>query len=212
MSEPSVDDMINSLTDELEPVKPMAHPMARALPWMIGAAVYAWFVVHHIGLRPDSLEKLSDLHFLFENMLVGLVGISAALCACWLCVPDMRGQKWIIAVPFSFLAVFFLWGGLRSLIEGVHMETAHFGHCMGDGFWIAIVPAAIMVFLSTGGATTRPFLSAFMASLSVASFGYIGLHFTCMMDTVGHAMVYHLIPFVLLGMALGLIARRLYRW
>ena len=144
--------------------------------------------------------------------MMALTGLSAALCAAFLCVPDMRGQKWLISVPFTFLAVFLLWIGLRSWVEGVDMPAIHMGHCMSDGFWMAGIPAAIMVFLSTRGATTRPYLSALMVTLAITAFGYIGLRATCMMDTVGHATIYHLIPFTVFGAVLGLIARRLYKW
>ncbi len=212
MSEKNTDNLIDELTQELEPVKCMVHPLRRVVPWLVGVVMYVVAIVHYIGLRPDFYKKFEDLSFLFENAMMALVAVSAALSASWMCVPDMRGQKWLISAPFSFLFVFLTWVGLRGLVEGVNLPSMHIDHCMADGFWMAVIPAALLVFITTRGATTRPILTALMTALSVSAFGYIGLRFTCMMDTIGHATIYHLVPFVLFGAVLGLLARRVYRW
>lgn len=212
MSNKSVDEMIDSLTDELQPLKPLAHPLLRVLPFLIGGVFYTWFIVGYIGLRGDFAAKLVELNFLFENAIMMLLGLSSALCASWLCVPDMRGQRWMIPLPFTFGFIFLLWTVLRAYAEGMEWPSMHFDHCMESGLWIAAVPAALMAFLTARGASTQPLLSAAMTVMAVTAFAYIGLRFTCMMDTVGHATVYHLIPFVLLGTLIGVLARRLFKW
>lgn len=212
MSERSIDDVIRGLTEDLEPVKRIEHPLVRIAPFIVGGIIYVWFMVYYIGLRADYEQKLTEINFLFENASMALVGLSAALCAAWLCVPDMRGQKWMIATPFAFLSVFVIWTALRATTEGLTLPTVHFDHCMENGLWMAAVPAGIMAYISTRGATTKPLLSATMTVMSVTAFAYVGLRFTCMMDAIGHATIYHLIPFATLGTLVGLAAYRIFRW
>ncbi len=61
-------------------------------------------------------------------------------------------------------------------------------------------------------ATVHPVLLVAMIPLAAGSLGYICLRLSCMMDTAGHNLVYHMGLFLILGMLLRVIARRLYRW
>ena len=212
MSESDLDNLIDELTSDLKPVKPMMHPAVRLLPFFIGFMVYVWVIVNHIGLRADYVSKLLDLYFLFEVSIVSLIGLTSGLCGAWMCVPDMRGQRWMLPIPFVFISVFLLWMSLRSYVEGIEFPHVHFDHCMEDGLWMAALPAALMVYICTRGATTRPVMSAAMTIICVTAFAYVGLRFTCMMDSVGHATIYHLLPFVTLGTVFGLLARRIFSW
>ena len=77
---------------------------------------------------------------------------------------------------------------------------------------MSIVPLAMLLFIMRKGATTHPVLSWVMTAMSAAAVAYIGLRFTCRMDTIGHATVSHLIPYLTLGFVLAFFARKLYKW
>lgn len=206
------DDLIENLSAELKPVKCLCHPLLRFAPAVIIGAIYLAIVVHVLGMRPDMPEKYQDLHFLFEVGLMLLVSVSSALSAIWLSIPDARGLRWLGAVPLSLFAAFVLWSGLRAYTEGeFHLEW-QWGHCLESAMLMTAVPAAAMVMLMRRGATTQPFMMALMIILAVTGIGYVGLRFTCMMDTVAHTAHYHLLPFTVLGVLLGLLAKRLFRW
>ncbi len=209
----NTDKLITELCGDLKPVCCMCHPLKRAARWLLVSSVYIALVVLALGMRDDIAAKFSDTSFLIENGLMALIGVSAAFASAWLCVPDMRGARWMKFLPLIGMAAFVGWEVFRSMGEGVHMPHLHYwDHCFGSAALIGFVPMAALMFTSRGGATTQPLLMALMNVIAVGALGYIGLRFVCASDTIGHAAVYHLVPFMALGIITGLTARRLYRW
>ncbi|MEZ5813402.1 MAG: NrsF family protein [Alphaproteobacteria bacterium] len=212
MDEQNLDKLIDGLTGELEPVKPLAHPFLRILPFFVVSILYVAALVFLVGLRPDIGDKFSDPAWMFETFLMGFTAISAGIAATFLCVPDACGKKWMIAPPLTALGIFAVWSAFRAISEGLHMPQLHMDHCMGEGVFMAAIPMTMLLFMIRRGATTKPGLSCLMNITAAGALGYIGLRFTCMMDTVGHATVSHLIPYLLIGAAMGIAARKLYKW
>lgn len=213
MSGKNLDSLIGNLTEELEPTKPMAHPFIRMMPWCALVLVYVYLVVEYVGVRHDLGAKLTDPRFIFEISIISFVGITALISSNYLCVPDMRGRSWMIALPFTGLGLFSIWSVIHAImIEGEHMPQLHIDHCMGEGAFMAVIPLAMLLFMMRKGATTRPLLMASMNVLTVISISYIGLRMTCAMDSVGHTVVGHLLPYIGIGLVLGLAARKLYKW
>ncbi len=212
MSKNATDRLISSLSEELEPGKPLRHPFNRALGYIFVALIYVGTIAYFLGFRPDIALMFSKSSFLFEIVLVFAIFISAACAAAWMCVPDMRGQNWMIAIPLTLFGVFIVWIGLESFINDLTIPRIHLHHCAMDAALIAGVPVAAMVFLTTKGASTKPVLSSFMGMLSMGALGYFSLRFTCMSNELGHIAFYHVIPFVFGGALIGAIAQRFYRW
>ena len=212
MNEQDTDKLIETLSDDLKSVKPLPHPLLRVLPYIVFAAIYVGILVYFVGTRPDLNIQLSDAGFITENALMIFIVLSAALAASFLSVPDMCGAKWLPVLPLTAAGAFIVWSAIRVYAEGLHMPTLHFDHCMGEGGFMAVVPLTMVVFMIRKGATTRPIMTAVMNILFAAGLGYIGLRFTCMMDTVGHTAVSHLGPYVIIGALLGVWARKLYKW
>lgn len=212
MSEQSIDDLIGNLTDELEPVKKLSHPLTRALPWLVAACVYVALVVSNVGIRPDFIAQTQNTVYAFEILLAAFIAITATLASVFLSVPDMRGQKWLLTTVLTSAGVFTLWTALRGIKEGMYLPQLELDHCMGEGMFMAIVPLTVLLFMMRNGTTTRPTMMTTMNMLAAGSLGYIGLRITCVMDGVQHVTVSHLLPYLLLGGILGMLARRLYSW
>lgn len=212
MSKSPTDDLISNLMDDLEPVKTLQHPFKRGVLLVFSTLVYVAIVAYFLNFRPDLEGALSDKLFLFDVILMSAVFLSAAFAASWLCVPDLRGQSWIIAVPLTLFAVFVTWAGLEALTSDMVIPHIHLHHCVLDAGLIVSIPTALAVFFTMRGATTRPVLSAFMSMLSVGALGYVSLSFTCMSDALGHIAVYHIMPFLIGGGIIGAVAQRFYRW
>jgi hypothetical protein len=212
MSEQSLDKLIGTLTDELKAVKPLAHPLKRAWPWIVVSIVYVALAGLLHGFRHDMSAKLADMDFMFEVLLMGFVSVSAVLASLWLCVPDMRGQKWLAAIPVTLFGVFVLWTCLRCAHEGLTSENIHWTHCFEAGILMGFIPVFALLRMMRAGTTTHPRLLALMNMLAVAGLGYVGLRLTCGMDTVAHATLFHISPFLLAGAVLGFLSRKIYRW
>lgn len=211
MSEQNTDTLIERLTGELTSVQPL-QPFVRFLTGVTIVTLYLVLASIVLGIRPDLVNKFKDPFFLFETALATLMMLTSVVCAAWLCIPDMRGRKWLISLPFTLGGIFLLWTGLRSFTEGVNMPLLHWDHCFEDGMFLGAVPAAWLVFTSRRGATTHPYLMAVMNAMAVGAGGYVALRFTCVMDTVGHAFIFHLVPFIVFGLITGLAGRRIFNW
>lgn len=207
-----LDALIGNLTSELCPVQCLGHPFRCAVMWVGLTVIYEALVVMIFGLRPDIALKIADLHFLFETGLVLAVGLSAAMASAWLCIPDMRGLRWLAALPISGVAIFFFWAFLNLVTGGDVVSVPHLGRCFASAALSSLVPMAALVFMMRRGSTTSPVLSGVMNILAVGCAGYVGLRLICTTEGIGHDLAYHVFPFMLLGAVIGLFARWIYRW
>ena len=204
--------LIDSLCDDLKPCKKAKHPLVYTLPWLAIACAFAVFIVQYVGIRHDVVNQLENPVFLFETISVALLAIVAAISSAYLMIPDMRGKKWLLSVTFTIAGVFVLWNLVKISAEGFQVPRFNFDHCMREGMFMALLPMMALIFFMRAGATTKPVIMAVMNLMAGASIAYIGLRFTCSMDTVGHALVFHLMPYMFIGALIGLLARRVYKW
>ncbi len=208
-----IDHLINRLTDDLSDMPVMRHPLLCCMPWVVIATLYVFLSVYFLGLRDDFGLKISDPAFLFELVLTACLSISSAFAAVWLRYPDIRGQTWIIAIPFSLFGIFVVLLALRMFVEFSGLPHIHLSHkCYKDAVLFGLIPAIVIIALTLRGKTTHPVLLAFMNALSVGGVGYIGLRLTCHSDEIGHLCIYHLFPYIIFAFIASILARRIYRW
>lgn len=210
----NIDDLINDLSSDIKPVKKLAHPLLRVFPWVIVSLAYMVGVVHFLGVRYDFQDIMRDETFIFEMVLLFCLSLTAAYAAGLASIPDMREQKWFLAVPTTIFGVFVLWIGSKLVTEMPDMSFSKFSwhHCFSDGLMLAFMPIVVMVFLVRKGCTTMPRWACFMSILAVGGLGWAALRISCGMDLIGHVFVYHFTPFLILGSLLGLFAHKIYKW
>lgn len=208
-----MDKLIESLTDDLEPVKKLAHPLVRVLPLIVVSILYVAAMVVLLGPREDWMPKMfNEISYVFEFGLSFSIFVSSAIALAWLGVPDMRGQTWLKAVPVTLTGVFGGWGILRVIYEWGEPFSFKIKNCSLDGFFITFLPVFLLTFSMRKAATTQPGWSAFMAILSFSGLGWAGLRFTCSANTFAQSLVVHFIPFVALGVVFGIFAKRIFKW
>lgn len=211
MTNEPTDKLIDSLCADLQPCKKLRHPCKCGSGWMAIALVYSAIALAILGIRDDLLLKLHDLTFLFEVGIMLAMSISAALATAWMRFPDMRGKPWISAVPYTLLAVFLAWTLLRTWTEGFG-HIIHEDYCLLATALFSVVPVAAIIMMTRQGTTVCPYSVAMMNTLAVGGLGYACLRLNCAADTVSHSCFYHFLPFVFLGMVLGMAARKIFRW
>lgn len=213
MSEKDLDKFIEGLADDLEPVKPLAHPLKRMAPLIVVSILYVGAMIAMLGPRDDFMPKMMhDIDYVFEILLSLGIFVSGTVALGWMSVPGMRGQTWLKAVPVTLAGVFLVWAGLRIFFEWDQPCIFKLQNCSIDGLLMTCLPVAALVFTSRQGAITQPGLTSFITVLSFSGLGWAGLRFTCGAGTFLQSFVIHFIPFVLVGVLFGLFARRLYKW
>lgn len=212
MKEKNTDKLIGELCGGLKPVKALPHPLLRVALYVTLTAAYVGVTVWLYGIRSDWQDKLVDIHFLFEIGMAAAIWIGAMIAAAFLCIPDMRGKQWMNVVPVTLAAVLVYWAKLRMMLEGVTFFPVHWGGCFKDGCLMGLVPLVLILIFSRQGATCRPYWMAVMNALAVTMAGWIGLRLTCSMNDMGAGFLHHFIPYMVLGVAVGLLARRLFKW
>lgn len=208
----NIESMIESLSADLQPLKRSTHPVWRALLWALVVIGYVGIVLLIVGVRHDLTEQISNPNFIYEIMTVAMIGFASACASVWLCVPDVRGNGWIVAVPTALAANFMLWMMTMGADDLSHFDHAHWNHCFAEGLFMAGIPAMVIAVLSMRGNTTHPYKMAAMNTIAGASVASIGLRFSCGIDSMDHAILYHVLPFVLVGALIGVFARKIYRW
>ena len=206
------DELINQLCEGLEENCDNSCVIRRFIPWAILAFLYVVGVVWFTGLRYDIQDAMNNPIFIFEIGMALIIFFTCALSAAYLTLPD-HGQKiWIKIVPLTLVSVFVFWSVIKGYTEGISFPSLSGLHCVERGAIVEIVPILIMLLVSTRGHTTQPSWLVAMNVIAVVALGWVGLRLTCSMGEMGHSYIFHLLPFAIIGAALSLFARKLFKW
>lgn len=205
-------ELIDSLCGELKSCCPLRHPLKRLFPFVLFVVAYISFSVGFIGLRPDFAEKITHVPYVFELTLIFFMSIFSAISSAWLCVPDMRQQKWLLSVSLTLFATFFMWTFLRAGLESYILPHLHWHGCYTVSIIFGAIPAVFIFLLSMKGKTTQPLMLSAMNALAIGGAGYIGLRLICTTDDIGHLCIFHIVPYILFAFIASVVGRRIYRW
>lgn len=204
--------LIDSLASDLQQVQVVGHPLKQVLPWFVLAVLYVTFAVAVLGARADIAERMFQSVYLFEIGLVLAMSVSAAFCSIWLCIPDMRGQRWMLALPVSFFGALLVWLGLRFGLDFSHMPHLEWHQCINEALVFGVIPVISLSYLTSRGKTTQPNVLSFMNALAIGGLGYIGLRITCPSEDIAHILLFHFLPYVFIGLGVWASGRKIYRW
>jgi hypothetical protein len=138
-------DLIEMLTAHATPVRPLRSPLLRAGLWLLAAGLVLVLLGSLYGARPDLAERLRDPSFVIALAGSLLTGISAAIAAFFLSLPD-RSRLWLL-LPAPALT---LW-----------VATIGYG-CLTD--WVSMAPDGLQV-----GSTLECFATLVIASLPLSA-------------------------------------------
>src|SRR5713226_8488519 len=92
-------DLIETLVENLTPVRRLRPPLMRALCWVVAAAVILGLLVISQGLRPDLGQRLDRPDFVIGMAGTLATGIFAAVAAFMLSLPDRSGGWLLLPAP-----------------------------------------------------------------------------------------------------------------
>lgn len=213
MTTEDIDKTIDKLCSTLKPVK-CCNPTRRGLLWILLVVCYASAVAMTIGFRENILESMAREDFVFEIILAFSIAITASFMTFWLSIPDSEKYRRFLAVPITLLAVQLMWVLDRTFFEGLgDIRENWLAHCWMNTVLHTSLPAlAVILLVRRGGATVTPCWLATNALIAVSEFGWIGMRLVCPKDNVGEAYILNFLPFVVIGVFLGFVAKKLFRW
>lgn len=213
MTDNDIDKTINQLCDGLKPVKPCC-PTRNGLLWILLVVCYTSAVALTIGFRENIAESMGREDYVFEIMLAFAIAISASLVTFWISIPGCDKRKKFMPVPLTLLAVQFVWMLERLYFEGIgDIRDNWLSHCWMNTALHTTLPAlAVILLVRKSGATVMPCWMATFALISVTEFGWIGMRLVCPRDNIGEAYLLNFLPYVVLGVVVGFVAKKLFRW
>src|SRR5690349_15534853 len=97
--------LIDTLAEKLQPVRPLRKPLLRALLWSAFASLVIALVAMIGGSRADLAHAMTEATFLFPLIGSWLTGLTAAIAAFHVSLPD-RSRRWL----WLPVAPVLLWG------------------------------------------------------------------------------------------------------
>ncbi|HKP55797.1 MAG TPA: NrsF family protein [Polyangiales bacterium] len=210
------DELIPSLVAELRPVRPLAGPTHRALRWAAGGAVFVFAGAAALGLRGDLASQLRNPHYLRESAALALTIALSARSAFELGIPNLaRDVRW----PLAAIAVLLTWCVQVALavapLPELPLVLARFWRsglaCVHRTTWLALAPALGISWMLRRGAPLERSAAGLFAALAAAALATLGTQFICVNDEPWHALVWHVAPVILAGLAGSALGTRLAR-
>ncbi|MCC5984273.1 MAG: DUF1109 family protein [Rhodobacteraceae bacterium] len=214
-SQGATDALIARLAREARPLRPLAHPLRRALGWAVLALAFAAAMVWAIGPRPDLAERLGDARFLFEQGAALATGLAAAVAALaltipgapplWRLLPVVPGALWLGTLSLGCLRDWWALGpeGLRLTPDPA---------CFLYIALIGSLPGLVLYLMLRRGVPLAPRLTLALAALAAAGLGNFGLRFFHMQDAALMVLVWQVGSVALIAGLAGLAGRGLLRW
>ena len=216
MSNASIDNLIDELAGDLEPVRPRRvawGSLWAAAGWVAGAALLFWV----FGVRDDLAggAMMPPLPMLAFWLIVAL-GLAATWSALRMGLPgvgrDYSGWRWAglaaLALPLS--ALFMALGDGHAAMEAAHPK--HGLGCTVEGVLAGLgVGAALFAWLK-GGAPTSPARAGWVIGIAAGAAGAAVVALQCASNDMIHIALWHGLAIPLWAVAGRLLLAPLLRW
>ena len=208
------DDLIEQLSADVRPVRPLAAPALRALVWLALAVPPVLIVVAVHGVQKSPAMVLGDGRAVIEALAMIATAVTAGIAAFasevpgagrrWLWLPLVPLAVWVASVGESCLADFQTAGAAALAIGS--------DPCLVPTFFASIVPAAVMFAMIRRGAPLAPVTTLALGGLAVAALVNFGMMLFHVGDVSLSVLVWHGGAIALVAAAAGLSGPRMLRW
>jgi len=208
--------LIAELASSAAPVRRLPAPWARMLLWLaLSVPVLAAVIWLMTPSDINSVAALADRRFLFEEAILLVTALAAALAAFASVVPGY--DRRILFIPLLPLAAW-----LATLGEGCWRNWVALGadglalrpdwDCLPPAILIGIVPSIAMVIMLRRGAPLLPRISIALGALAVAALANLGLRLFHVGDASVMVLFWHLGGAAVLAGLAALAGRRVLYW
>ncbi len=210
-------DLIQSLKEDLKPVRPYRSPLRWAVAGFATTVVLAGLGLFAMPIRPDLAQRISKFSFLLNVIWLLLGAIFVALAVSWIGRPGRPGQRALIGAAFGSIACFALLLVYQALTvsPSSHGAICDLGgaHCAMGVVMLSVAPGVFLFLKARKSAPVYPGLSGLLIGLGVGVVASAALSFSCRDDEAFHLLSWHLVlPLLMLGAAGGWMGRKYLRW
>jgi hypothetical protein len=196
------DDLIADLAGRVTPVRPLPAPGIRALAWFVVASACAGAGVAVFGARPNVDSLLTELDFLLAGILALGTTLLGALAALILSIPGAERTPALRAATIGVVALWVVMLGSSVALAGKGFSgISHWYVCFIRVMAIGLIPAMVIVVMLRRAMPLRTGWVSALAMLGAAAIGAFAIQFICPLTDAGHALVGHLGPVVVAGLA-----------
>jgi hypothetical protein len=190
----STDLIVDQLTAELKPVKPLRSPLVYAALWLAVSTVFIGILVMHHGMRPDIGVLLAEPGYRMLFLACAGTAVLGAAATFLISLPD-RTPYWAL-LPVPALSLWFAGTGIGCYADWVQygpdgiVTGTSFG-CLG---WIiaASLPLdVLLVLMIRHAAFVRPRLALTIGMMSAAALASAGLMLFHEIETTLMIFIWH---------------------
>lgn len=208
-------DLIASLAANLTPVRRLRPPLIRATCWLLLAAAVLTLLAISQGIRPDFAQRLQEPAFAIGMAATLLTGVSAAVAAFLVSLPD-RSRLWLL-LPAPTLVAWLSNVGYQCLTQwiGIGPDGVSLGEtarCFATLVLTSLPLSLAMLVMLRHAAPLRPTAVTLMGSLAVAAITATALSLFHVIDATVMILMWNVGTAVLLVGLGGLFGRRMFGW
>jgi hypothetical protein len=208
-------DLIESLVANSTPVRRLRPPVARAVGWLLFAALMLALLAVSHDLRPDLALRLQQPEFVIGIAASLATGVLAAIASFLLSIPD-RSRVWLL-LPMPALFVWVSTIGYGCLVNWVSLQPGNmpFGDEAGCFALLVLtgVPLSLaMLIMLRHAALLAPTRVAISGGLAVAAVTATALSIFHNHDASAIILIWNLGTAALLVALGGAFGRRMFSW
>ena len=168
----STPNLIWALAGNLSLVRRLQPPLLRASLWLLLALTVLALLAISQGVRPDLANRLHDPDFVGSVAGALITGVTGAIAAFMLCLPDR--SKWWALLPLPSLVFWFGNVGYQCLTDWVALDPhgitlGETARCFATLVLTSLPLSLVMLMMLKHAAAFRPTSVAIIGSLSVAA-------------------------------------------
>lgn len=208
-------DLIAALAEDVPPVRRLRRPTVRAACWLALAITVLGLLAISQGIREDLILRLHDPVFALGMASSLLTGVSAALAAFQLSLPD-RSRQWGL-LPLPALVLWISNIGYQCLTQWIAIgpngitpgETAR---CFATLVLTGLPLSLVMLVMLRHAAPLRPTAATLAGSLAVAAITATALALFHVIDASAMILMWNLGTAMLFIGFSAVFGQRLFRW
>lgn len=211
----SIDNLIDGLAGELQPVKPRRTGRGSiwvGLGWLAGAVA----LISTLGMRADLASGHVHAISLLSFWLIAGVAIAATWSAVRMGMPgvgrDYGGWHWagVVALALPLSAIGLALGDSQVAMEAAAMDAGTL--CLSQGVVSGLGVGAALFLWLRGGAPTSPTRAGLVIGIAAGAAGATIVALHCPVDNIIHITLWHGLSVVVSGIVGRLALPTFLRW